>query len=131
MTSYLRLIDRFPLRPLRSDEELDRAVALVDELLDRRDLDPGEQDYLDTLALLVERYENEAHPIEPPSDGEMLGHLLEARGVNQAEAARGAGIAASTINEVLAGKRKLNRRHIGKLAAYFEVDPGVFAFRGD
>ena len=44
--------------------------------------------------------------------------LIEAKGVTQAQTAKEAGIAESTISEVLAGKRKLNRTQIGKLARY-------------
>jgi hypothetical protein len=32
----------------------------------------------------------------------------------------------STISEVLAGKRKLNRSRIGQLTRYFHVEPGAF-----
>jgi HTH-type transcriptional regulator/antitoxin HigA len=42
--------------------------------------------------------------------------------------AKEAGIAESTISEVLARKRRLNRSQIGKLARYFHVEPGAFAF---
>jgi hypothetical protein len=34
------------------------------------------------------------------------------------------GAAESTISEVLAGKRRLNRAQVGKLARYFHVEPG-------
>jgi HTH-type transcriptional regulator / antitoxin HigA len=46
----------------------------------------------------------------------------------QAGVAKGPGIAESTISEVLAGRRKLNRAQIGKLAHYFRVGPETFAF---
>jgi HTH-type transcriptional regulator/antitoxin HigA len=117
-----------PLRPIRSKAALDRAIALVDELLDRGNLGRDEQDYLDVLSDLIERYEAEEHPIAPVSDAQMLQHLIEAKGVTQADVARETGIAESTISEVLAGKRSLNRTHIGKLARYFHVEPGVFTF---
>lgn len=39
-------------------------------------------------------------------------------------------LAESTISEVLAGKRKLNRKQIGKLARYFKISPSAFAFEG-
>ena len=64
----------------------------------------------------------------PVSDAELLRHLVEAKGVSQTEVSRATGIADSTISEVLAGKRSLNRAHIGKLATYFKVSPDVFAF---
>jgi HTH-type transcriptional regulator/antitoxin HigA len=37
-----------------------------------------------------------------------------------------AGIAVSTISEILAGKRGLNRKHIEALARYFHIEPSVF-----
>ena len=125
---YVELIRQFPLRPIRSDDELDEAIRVVDSLVGRPALAPEEQDYLLVLSDLVERYEAEAHPIAPLSDADMLQHLIEAKGVPQTEVARATGIADSTISEVLSGKRSLNRTHIGKLARYFAVSPEVFAF---
>ena len=125
---YLDLIRRFPLRPLRNGTELDAAIAVIDELIDRPNLTAPEQDYLDVLSDLVEKYEAEEHPMAPVSDAAMLRHLLEAKEVPQAEVARATGIDESTLSLVLAGKRNLSRAHIGKLAHYFGVQPGVFAF---
>ena len=125
---YFDLVRRFPLRPIRSDKELDEAVRMVDSLLDRRDLAPEEEDYLEVLGDLIEQYESEAHPMPPMADEEMLRHLIEAKGVSQTELSDATGIADSTISEGLKGKRSLNRTHIGKLARYFNVSPEVFAF---
>src|SRR3954464_2503561 len=88
---YLALIARFRLRPIRTEEELDSAIQMLDSLLDRDDLTADETDYLDVLGDLIEAYEREEHPIAPVSDAEMLRHLLEARGVTQAELAQHAG----------------------------------------
>src|SRR5262249_15669141 len=96
---YLDLVLRFPLRPIRSDEELDEAIQVIDSLVDREQLVQEEKDYLDVLSDLVERYEAEAHPIEPVSDDVLLRHLMEAKQVTQSETARGTGIAVSTISE--------------------------------
>jgi HTH-type transcriptional regulator/antitoxin HigA len=125
---YLELVRRFPLRPLRTAADLHAAVAVIDSLLDRDGLSPPEQDYLDVLSDLVEAYESEAVPIGPVGDAAMLRFLIENRGATQTQVAAGAGIAESTISEVLAGKRKLNRGQVGKLARYFHVEPGAFAF---
>src|SRR3954452_12220426 len=90
---YLELIRRFPLRPLRTDEELGQAVAIVDSLVDREQLDADEEDYLQVLGTLVEQYEDEHHPLPPVSDADMLRYLIESRGVTQAKVAQGTGIA--------------------------------------
>jgi HTH-type transcriptional regulator / antitoxin HigA len=59
---------------------------------------------------------------------DMLRHLLEAKEVSQTDVAHATGIAESTISAVLAGKRGLNRHHIGLIARYFNVRPAVFVF---
>lgn len=58
--------------------------------------------------------------------GEMLWHLMEARGVTQHKVALDTGIADSTLSAIRSGQRTLTRRHIEKLASYFGVEPGVF-----
>ena len=126
---YFELIQQFPLRPIRSDAELDEAIAILDILLDQLDQSPwskDEKDYVDILSDLIERYESEHIKIERPSAPEMLQFLIEAKGVTQAQVAKDCRIAESTISELLARTRKLNRNHIAKLSAYFHVEPGVF-----
>jgi HTH-type transcriptional regulator/antitoxin HigA len=129
MNRYLELIRRFPLRPLRCDENLDRAMAMADELSDRiDDLVEEERDYLDVLSDLIERYEEEHIAIPSASDEEMLQFLIESKGVSQAQVAKECRIAASTLSMVIAGRRNLTRDHIGRLSRYFNVEPGVFSF---
>jgi HTH-type transcriptional regulator/antitoxin HigA len=125
--SYLALVVAYPNHPIRSEEDLDEAIAVIDKLLSRRKpLDPQEQEYLDSLSHEVERYEAEAHPMPAVSDAALLRHLIEAREGTLSEVAAATGIALSTLSSVLSGKRSLNRKHIEKLAPYFGVEPGVF-----
>jgi HTH-type transcriptional regulator/antitoxin HigA len=123
---YLTLVRAFPLRPLRSDAELGRAVAVINALLDRDDLDPGEEDYLDVLGDLVRKYEVEHHPIPPAPDAEVLRFLIASNATTQAAVSAATGIAESTISEVLAGRRGLNRRHVAALSRHFHVSPAAF-----
>jgi len=125
---YMELIRQFPLRPLRTDADLDAAVAVVDSLIDQDELSLPEQDYLDVLSNLVEAYEAVAVPMTAVGDAGMLRFLIEQNSITQAEVAKKAGIAESTISAVLAGKRRLNRLQIGKLARFFHVESGTFAF---
>jgi len=123
---YIELVRRFPLRRLRSDAELDAALAIVHELVTRADLTPGESDYLDVLSDLVHTYETAEHPIGPASDAEVLRFLLESNEMDQTDLAQRSGIGDSTISEILSGKRKLNRRHIAAVSRVFHVSPAVF-----
>jgi HTH-type transcriptional regulator/antitoxin HigA len=123
---YFDLIQELPLRPLRSDTELDRAISMIDRLLTRDRLEGDEEDYLDVLSDLVEKYEHERYPIEPVSGLDALRHLVESSGKTRAAVAAEAGLPESTLSEVLLGRRRLNTRHIGLLARYFRIDPGIF-----
>ena len=123
---YLELVRQVPLRPIHSEAELDRAIAMIDALLDQTERNADEEDHLDVLSDLVEKYEDEHDPMPPASGSEMLRFLIESEGTTQAKVAAEARIAESTLSEVLAGKRELNRKHIEALARYFHVSPAVF-----
>jgi HTH-type transcriptional regulator/antitoxin HigA len=122
----LELVREVPLRPIRSEAELDRAITMIDALLDQANRNADEEDYLDVLSDLVEKYEDEHDPMPPVSGSEMLRFLIESQGTTQAKVAAETHIAESTISAVLAGKRELNRKHIEVLARHFHVSPAVF-----
>jgi HTH-type transcriptional regulator/antitoxin HigA len=123
---YLDLVREFPLRPIRSDGELGRAIAMIDRLSDRESLATEEEDYMDVLAGLVELYETENDPEPVVSAADMLRHLIESKGVNQLKVAAATGVNESTISEILASKRKVSRKVMYAFADYFRVDPAVF-----
>ncbi len=125
--SYFRLVRAFPLASIKSEANLVEAQRVIDRLLAQGKLDEGALMYLDALSDLVAAYEDEHHAIEPASDAEMLRRLLEAKGVTQAQLSRQAGIAKSTICDVLAGRRRFSRAMIRKPAAYFRVDASILA----
>ena len=125
--AYLDLVLQFPLVSIRSEEQLGGAQRVMDRLLAKRKLNCGEEMYLDALSDLVATYEDRYHPIEPASDADMLRHLMEAKDKSQADIHREAGIAKSTISEVLAVKRPFSRRMIRKLAVCFAVDVTVLS----
>jgi HTH-type transcriptional regulator/antitoxin HigA len=128
---YLALIRRFPLRPIRDERQLAAASATLDALLARDDLTPAEEDYLDVLGTLVERYEDRHVKIPDVPPAEMLRYLLETRGVAKAELARAAGIDKSTIYKLLSGEFAFNYDRVLRLARHFRVSPAVFFPRID
>jgi len=125
--SYLERVMAFPLASIKSDEHLKEAQQVMDRLLAKGRFDHGEEMYLEALSDLVAAYEDEHHAIEPASDADMLRHLMDTKGVTQAQLHRDTGIAKSTVSEVLADKRPFSRQMIRKLADYFKVDVGVLA----
>jgi HTH-type transcriptional regulator/antitoxin HigA len=125
--SYLELVCAFPLASIRSAEHLDEAQKVMDRLLAKATLSDGEEIYLDALSDLVAAYEDEHVAIGPASDADMLRHLMEAKGVSQAELSRETAVPKSTVSEILAGKKPFSRHLIRKFADYFGVDVTVLA----
>jgi HTH-type transcriptional regulator/antitoxin HigA len=123
---YLSLVLAFPLRPLRSDADLDRAVAVVDALTDRKELIPEEADYLEVLGRLIEDYEAEHDPLPAMSPVEALRYLIEENGLTQAELCAQVGLPVATMSEVLNGKRGISPRVRQALAERFKVSPALF-----
>jgi HTH-type transcriptional regulator/antitoxin HigA len=127
--AYLALIRKFALRPIRSDKEYDAAVAILDGLAVQPEgsLDPGEQDYFDTLTLLVEAYDEEHHQVttrhlDPLA---MLKYLMEENGMRPAALGRLLGNR-GLASLILHGRRQLSKTHIRKLAEHFKVSASLF-----
>lgn len=118
------LTEEFPLRPIRSDAELTRAIAAIDRVTDIESPTIDEEDYRDVLADLIVAYEDEHEPEGTPA--EILRGMLDNRGVSQADVARGTGLSDATVSHILTGHRPPSRKAIVALAAYFKVDPAVF-----
>ena len=126
--SYLALIDLFPLRPLRREQDYDAAVTILDTLAVRPEgsLDPGEQDYLDTLTMLVEAYDREHDMgVEHRDPLTMLKYLMEESGLTRADLGRLLGNRALG-SLILNGHRQLSKSHIRKLAQHFKISPALF-----
>lgn len=114
------------LRPIRTEEDYHRIVALMNHLLDvvgDRENHPL-SGLLDLVSELVEDYDTSHYAIEASEPREVLRYLIEARGLKQSDLA---GIVPqSNLSAILAGKRKISATLAGKLAKYFNISPAVF-----
>ena len=124
---YLALLHGFAPRPIRGEDEHRRAIAVVNGLLDRPALNPDEEDYLDVLGLLIADYEDSIyeHPDFTPVD--RLRHLMEEHSLTQAALARRAGVAVTSLSDILNGKRQISPRLRAKFAECFGVSSSFFA----
>jgi HTH-type transcriptional regulator/antitoxin HigA len=127
--AYLALIRKFPLRPLRSDADYEKAASVLDVLAVRPEgsLEPGEIDYLDTLTLLVQAYDSEHHEIMARTADPLatLKYLMEQSGMRTTDLGRLLG-SRGLASLILHGRRQLSKTHLRKLAEHFKVSPAVF-----
>lgn len=123
---YSELVRRFPLRPIRTVAQLDKANKLAGDLAIKGKRSQEEEDYLEVLCDLIQKYEDAHHPIPLVSGREALQFLIEENGLTLSQLAIETGIHVSTLSELVAGKRRFSVTHITKLGERFRVDPSLF-----
>ena len=124
--SYMNLIRRLPLKPLKNDAVHGQAVAMVEELMGHK-LDEGASAYLDTLILLVNKYEDEHHtPMGMDMTAQQaLRAIMDANSMTQADIGRIIG-SESAVSMFLKGERELSKSQIKLLVEKFRVDANLF-----
>lgn len=113
-------------RVIDSDEELDRAEAMITLLLKKGDkISPEEETLLDLISDLVEKYEDEHYPIPEASATDILRFFMEDRGIKQSDLLPVFG-SSGIASEVINGKRAISKAQAKKLATFFKVSVELF-----
>ena len=115
-----------PYLSIRNEEDYDRAIEQMNELIDNigTDEDHPMYEFLDTLGTLIHAYEEKNYPMPSVGGAEVLRYLMEEHGLRQADLPEigSQGI----VSEILTGKRVLNVRQIQLLSKRFHISPAVF-----
>ena len=80
---YIELLQQFPPRPITSELDFKTTQIVVNQLLDKLELTPEEEDYLDVLGTLISEYEKEEDIIPDIYGIELLKALIEDRNLKQ------------------------------------------------
>lgn len=123
---YLDCIKRFPLRPIRSEEENEVASEVCDELLDHfESLSQQERDYFEVLSKLVEEFESQWQEEKEVEPRNLVAFLMEENKLTQTDLIPEFG-SSSRASEYLSGKRDLSLSQILRLAKRFNLSPTAF-----
>ncbi len=125
--TYIELLQAFPPRPIKSEEELLATQEVIDSLIDRamESLSPDESDYLDVLGTLVYEYEQTQEPVPDIYGVELLKVWMEERGLRQKDLVH-IFKTESIVSDILKKRRMLTTRHIQELAEFFHTSPSAF-----
>lgn len=123
---YQALSALVSLRPIRSEQEYDRVVATLDQLLDSGAAhdDHPLAELVDILGDLIATYDAVHYPLEDVPASATLSLLMEQHGLTS-EDLREIGSSAE-VAEVLNGTRELNVSQINALTKRFNVPGAVF-----
>jgi len=101
------------IKPIKSERDYQRALKLVDRLMDARANTP-EGDMLDVLATLIDAWEEKHYPIDPPDPIEAIRFAMEQRGLSRNDLQPMIGSRAR-VAEILNHKRTLTLPMIRRL----------------
>lgn len=113
-------------RPITDDVEYENTVEVIDRLalLPRRTR--GQEEYLETLSILIEKYDRD-HLVERIADHPIarLERLMENHGMSASDVGRVLGNR-SLGPAILRGDRKISRANAAKLGDHFKMSPAAF-----
>jgi HTH-type transcriptional regulator / antitoxin HigA len=112
-------------RVIHNDEELEEYTAALFRLTALENPSPAEQEAIELLTLLVERYEREHYPIHAADPVSVVRFLIEKQDLTQRDLVPQFG-SESAVSMFLNGQRRLTLEQVQKLAARFKLPADVF-----
>ena len=124
---YLLRLEQFLLKPITSDEENDRAAAILDGMQENFDsLSKQECYYFEILSKLILDYESKWQEELSVAPRELIVFLMEQNNLTQADLIYEFG-SSSRASEYLSGKRPhLSLNQVSKLSKRFNLSVNAF-----
>ena len=122
---YKELLSQYQPKIIRNEADNEKALAVVEELMHRRDRTPEEDELYQLLIALIEKFEQELYaPAATATPHSILLFLIEQRELKPADLVRVMG-SEKVVDEVI------NGGDIGKelaliLGSFFHVEPSLF-----
>jgi HTH-type transcriptional regulator/antitoxin HigA len=123
---YGSLLEKYQPKAIASESEYQKSLDAIASLMTKgEDLSPEESTLLETLAILVESYEETEFPMPISSPRNVLLHLMEVRSLKQVDLVKVIG-SKGVVSEILSGKRAISKSQAKELGAFFHVSPALF-----
>ena len=122
---YKELLSRHLPKAIKTEEENEKALAVVEELMHRNNRTPEEDELYELLIFLIEKFERSFYPQEATTPHSMLLFLMEEQGVNKKDITR---VLSSykIASNLVKGKQKINQEQAKLLGDLFHVNPSLF-----
>ena len=108
-----------PIKPIKTEKQYQEALKLIDQLIDCEE-NSKEEEHLVHISILVEAYESEHYPIDPPNPIDAIMVRMENLGLKQIDVAPLFGDV-TTMSKVLNGTRPLSMKTIYNLHKYLKI----------
>jgi HTH-type transcriptional regulator / antitoxin HigA len=122
---YKELLLQYQPKLIRTEQENEKALALVEELMHREHRSPEENELYELLIFLIERFEQDYYAPRTSTPHSLLLFLLEQQGITKT----GLGEVLNSIEiaaELVDGKREISQEQAKVLGRFFHVDSSLF-----
>jgi len=123
---YRKLLDRTLPVVIRTAAEYDRLLSTAGALMEKPEDEISEEEgrLLELLSILIEEYENRAHPLPKAEPHKMLAYLLEEKSMKPSDL--WTVLPKSRVSEILSGKRSISKAQARQLAEILRVPVDLF-----
>ncbi len=123
--SYQQLLHSFPPRLITSEAQFWATQAVIDALIDKGDLTPDEQEYLNLLGTLVYLYEEDNIQIPELRGIPLINALLSERNLQKIDLLP-IFKTESVVHALLNGHYQLTTSEIDQLSGFFNLPQDLF-----
>lgn len=111
---------------IRTEEEYHRLLSEAATLVEKRDDQVSEEEgrLMEMLSILIDEYENRAHPLPKAEPHKMLAYLLEEKNMKPSDLSTI--LPKSRVSEILSGKRSISKAQARRLAELLRVPVDLF-----
>ncbi len=123
---YKEVLSEYQPKLIKTEAENERALAIVEQLMNSPDLSPEQEEIYELLVILIERFEQEFYkPDRSKNSGSMLSFLMDQRDFNPIDLVP---IFASeaAVEEAISGRTNIDSYTADRLAELFHVDASLF-----
>ena len=123
---YKEVLSEYQPKLIKTEAENERALAIVEQLINSPDLSPEQEEIYELLVILIERFEQEFYkPDRSKNSGSMLSFLMDQRDFNPIDLVP---IFASeaAVEEAISGRTNIDSYTADRLAELFHVDASLF-----
>ena len=123
---YRKLLDGALPVAIRTEEEYHRLLGAAADLMEKPEDEISEEEgrLLELLSILIEEYENRAHPLPKSKPHKMLAYLLEEKNMKPSDL--WTVLPKSRVSEILNGKRGISKTQAKQLAELLRVPVDLF-----
>ncbi|MBH8564165.1 transcriptional regulator [Nostoc sp. CENA67] len=123
---YKELLVKYQPKLIKNEEDNEKALAIVEELMHLPNRSPEENELYELLITLIEKFEQEYYlPGRESTPHSMLLFLMEQKNIQQSDLVNILG-SENLVYELVNNQQDISKSQAKALGDFFQVDPGVF-----